>query len=407
MPGNYLNPPNSTIHNRTVEAVIVLPAPETSPNFQMQERFHEKQNRALTSAPPLATWRRGIEVTNGVVAEHVVAVGGFGHAIDDGGHLLLVDAVVGADHRSRNPRSVVRWESPHPLIPLIASLKHLSYLRTLKLNDCNLCEGEIPNDIGSLSSLWMLELRGNNFVSLPASIHLLSKLRVIDVENCKRLQHLPELPVNDSLHVKTNNCTSLQVFPDPPDLYRLSTFLLSCVNCLSKETHRSFYYFRFVIPGSEIPGWFNNQSVGDSVMRSYLRMHVINGFRAKQNIVSDHFLLVVLPNHFRRPEDCLDEDTCNEVNFVFRSSGTAGNNRCLQIKKCGARVLYEHDTEELISKMNQYPRAAFLFTRLCMNKKVPWLRQQQAEVVALTTNITLQKNEGILEELHGLALCLV
>lgn len=34
---------------------------------------------------------------NGVVAEHVVAVGGFVDAVDDGGHLLLGDAVVGAD----------------------------------------------------------------------------------------------------------------------------------------------------------------------------------------------------------------------------------------------------------------------------------------------------------------------
>ena len=34
---------------------------------------------------------------NGVVAEHVVAVGGFVDAVDDGGNLLLGDAVVGAD----------------------------------------------------------------------------------------------------------------------------------------------------------------------------------------------------------------------------------------------------------------------------------------------------------------------
>nr|XP_011470190.1 PREDICTED: TMV resistance protein N-like isoform X2 [Fragaria vesca subsp. vesca] len=74
-------------------------------------------------------------------------------------------------------------KSPHPL-------KHFSCLRELNLNDCNLCEGDIPNDLGSLSSLERLELRGNNFVSLPASIHLLSKLW---------LQQLPELPANHDL----------------------------------------------------------------------------------------------------------------------------------------------------------------------------------------------------------------
>ncbi|XP_024178239.1 disease resistance protein RPV1 isoform X2 [Rosa chinensis] len=123
-------------------------------------------------------------------------------------------------------------KSPHPLIPLLASLKHFSSLTTLKLDDSNLCEGEIPNDIGSLSSLKKLELRGNNFVSLPASIHLLSNLYYFTVENCKRLQQLPELPATDYLRVVTEDCTSLQVFPDPPDLCRLSQFSLYCVNCL-------------------------------------------------------------------------------------------------------------------------------------------------------------------------------
>ena len=31
-------------------------------------------------------------------------------------------------------------KSPHPLIPLVASLKHFSCLRELKLNGCNICE---------------------------------------------------------------------------------------------------------------------------------------------------------------------------------------------------------------------------------------------------------------------------
>ena len=45
-------------------------------------------------------------------------------------------------------------KSPHPLIPLLASLKHFSCLRELILNDCNLCEGEIPNDIRARLLTW-------------------------------------------------------------------------------------------------------------------------------------------------------------------------------------------------------------------------------------------------------------
>nr|AEE43927.1 TIR-NBS-LRR resistance protein muRdr1C [Rosa multiflora] len=315
-------------------------------------------------------------------------------------------------------------KSPHPLLPLLASLKHFSSLRTLKLNDCNLCEGEIPNDIGSLSSLKRLELRGNNFVSLPASIHLLSKLTYFGVENCTKLQQLPALPVSDYLNVLTNNCTSLQVFPDPPDLSRLSEFFLDCSNCLSCQDSSYFLYsvlkrwieiqvlsrcdmmvhmqetnrrplefVDFVIPGSEIPEWFNNQSVGDRVTeklpsdacnskwigfavcalivpqdnpsalleRPFLDPDTYGiecywndygiGFVGLvvpvKQFVSDHLWLLVLLSPFRKPENCL------EVNFVFEITRAVGNNRGMKVKKCGVRALYEHDVEELISKMNQ------------------------------------------------------
>nr|AFP55572.1 TIR-NBS-LRR [Rosa rugosa] len=295
-------------------------------------------------------------------------------------------------------------KSPHPLIPLLASLKQFSSLTELKLNDCNLCEGEIPNDIGSLSSLRKLELRGNNFVSLPASIHLLSKLEVITVENCTRLQQLPELPASDYILVKTDNCTSLQVFPDPPDLCRIGNFELTCMNCSSLETHRrSLECLEFVIPGREIPEWFNNQSVGDSVTEklpsdacnskcigfavcalivpqdnpsafpenplldpdtcrigchwnNYGVYSLCQNFRVRQ-FVSDHLWLFVLRSLFWKLEKRL------EVNFVFKITRAVGNNRCIKVKKCGVRALYEYDKEELISKMNQSKSSISLYKK--------------------------------------------
>lgn len=49
------------------------------------------------SFEPLQPGDEGIEMINGVIAEHVVAVGGFVDAGDDGGHLFLGEAVVGSD----------------------------------------------------------------------------------------------------------------------------------------------------------------------------------------------------------------------------------------------------------------------------------------------------------------------
>ncbi|XP_039016051.1 disease resistance protein RPV1-like [Hibiscus syriacus] len=53
---------------------------------------------------------------------------------------------------------------------LLPSLSGLSSLTELKVRDCNLCEGDIPIDISCLSSLVMLDLSSNNFISLPDSL---------------------------------------------------------------------------------------------------------------------------------------------------------------------------------------------------------------------------------------------
>ncbi|XP_028954219.1 TMV resistance protein N-like [Malus domestica] len=104
----------------------------------------------------------------------------------------------------------------HPASVVLASLKDLCFLKELNLTDCNLCEGAIPDDIGSLSFLRVLILRGNQFVSLPESISRLSELLCINLENCKRLKRLPRVPLNGKLQILTYNCTSLEVLPCLP-----------------------------------------------------------------------------------------------------------------------------------------------------------------------------------------------
>ncbi|KAL1075428.1 hypothetical protein V6Z11_D11G362600 [Gossypium hirsutum] len=79
---------------------------------------------------------------------------------------------------------VIQGRRTNPMARMLPLLSGLSSLRELKLRDCHLCEGDIPPDISGLSSLWSLDLSGNNFISIPASLTRLSKLECLELSNC-------------------------------------------------------------------------------------------------------------------------------------------------------------------------------------------------------------------------------
>ncbi|XP_075648047.1 TMV resistance protein N-like [Castanea sativa] len=181
---------------------------------------------------------------------------------------------------------------PHPIDLLFSSLSlsPASSLRYLDLEDCNL--KAISNDIGSLFSLELLDLSGNDFVCLPESIIRLSKLTLMNLNNCTSLRSLPKLPLN-ILRVEAGGCISLEMLPDPlkpsdslePSLCLQNCFQLadnqSCVDWFISGIKKSlklspslplpvlkpyhYYPYVIVIPGSEIPEWFSHQSMGNEV----------------------------------------------------------------------------------------------------------------------------------------------
>ncbi|KAK6775003.1 hypothetical protein RDI58_026004 [Solanum bulbocastanum] len=68
----------------------------------------------------------------------------------------------------------------------------LSSLKHLNLSYCNIINGGLPEDIGSLSSLKTLCFCGNKFEHLPRSISQLGALEYLDLSDCKRLTQLPK-----------------------------------------------------------------------------------------------------------------------------------------------------------------------------------------------------------------------
>ncbi|KAM7469103.1 hypothetical protein LguiA_007286 [Lonicera macranthoides] len=169
---------------------------------------------------------------------------------------------------------------------VLAPIWGLTSLTMLDLTDCNLSEGAIPRDLGSLFSLKKLCLGGNNFENLP-SLNKLSQLAHLELNRCKMLRKLPELP--SELHrLFANECASLRVsadrfamceigygwFQDCRKLldYGESEFVASTLlqKILLQGSHMRTYrpiQENFILPGRVIPRWFCNHTfTGDSVL---------------------------------------------------------------------------------------------------------------------------------------------
>ncbi|XP_049379041.1 uncharacterized protein LOC125843862 [Solanum stenotomum] len=128
-------------------------------------------------------------------------------------------------------------------------------LEELDLSYCNLKDGGLPEDIGSLSSLKELNLEGNNFEHLPQSIAQLGALRSLTLSYCKRLTHLPQFPQQlDTITADWSNdsiCNSL--FQNISSLQHD----ISALDSLSLRVFTSW--------GEDIPRWFHHQGMDTSV----------------------------------------------------------------------------------------------------------------------------------------------
>lgn len=103
------------------------------------------------------------------------------------------------------------------------SIKRISYIKDGALFSCisfsgfpclaelnlvNLNIQKIPEDIGQLQSLEKLDLSGNDFRDLPASMKKLSKLKYVRLSNCIKLEAFPEL--TDLQTLKLSGCSNIK-----------------------------------------------------------------------------------------------------------------------------------------------------------------------------------------------------
>nr|XP_043633083.1 disease resistance protein RUN1-like [Erigeron canadensis] len=208
----------------------------------------------------------------------------------------------------QQPESSTWWTSifqKHPQSLALPSFASLQSLTELSIVNCNI--SEVCHDIGALSCLKSLFLNGNTFTKLPESLSQLSRLQILYLIGCTKLEVLPELPLSLQC-LKTSQCTSLQEAPrlihrqylqcdfvDCPKIYgnvsqvsmSQTPLIDSSTNQLSflveylgiqsrireffsesKHSHMLFTgnveskHLEILFNGDRIPPWFTNQSEG-------------------------------------------------------------------------------------------------------------------------------------------------
>ncbi|KAK7257347.1 hypothetical protein RIF29_31255 [Crotalaria pallida] len=183
-------------------------------------------------------------------------------------HLNITDTSETTIHRQSTP-SIDKMPCVHSLWP---SLPKFPHLLDLDLSFCNLLR--IPDDIGSLHCLESLNLGGNRFASLPArSFKELLALRYLNLEHCKQLKYLPELPSHTVLPTsrRTTYWFLGLIIYDCPNLcdveHCYSVALSWMIRIIEMEMRSPLPWCRIfiTIPGSQIRRWCDKQNVGQSI----------------------------------------------------------------------------------------------------------------------------------------------
>ncbi|XP_071688322.1 TMV resistance protein N-like [Rutidosis leptorrhynchoides] len=286
---------------------------------------------------------------------------------------------------------------------LYTNLDTVSYIREVDLSYCNL--SAVPEGIGLLCRIVKLDLSGNDFVLLPASISLLSNLKLLNLNNCKRLQSLPKLSiVNEETLYGLEIRFNYYISGEAVDFSRFHASsdngspTVSCLNCPRLAENESGRYlvdkilnsylqlrtkywitpaavFEIVGTGSKIPSSFKLMTSGENVILegpwigvaicAVIAVHQIVVFMDANYTVTVHIhvgekhWMIPVPINFlmARVENQLvvywtvtDDyqrivDLTQQNNFRFSFSVGPGDGN-VEVTKFGVRFIREGDTFE-------------------------------------------------------------
>ncbi|XP_038701585.1 disease resistance-like protein DSC1 isoform X1 [Tripterygium wilfordii] len=187
-------------------------------------------------------------------------------------------------------------KSIYKLKPLRYFGLYLPYNKRELLQEVNIHLRELSDHLVWLSAVEFLKLSGNHFQELPVAIKQLNNLQYLYVDDCKRLQSLPQLPMNVQ-RIYARNCISLETVATPLTTATRGEFtsvveyiVFNFFNCLKlnqnaqnsivADAELKLMQWEATCPetfsqktkvagisfmGGDIPDWFNYKSMGSSL----------------------------------------------------------------------------------------------------------------------------------------------
>uniref|UniRef100_A0A2N9GNS1 TIR domain-containing protein n=1 Tax=Fagus sylvatica TaxID=28930 RepID=A0A2N9GNS1_FAGSY len=241
-----------------------------------------------------------------------------------------------------------RHPEPEPINLLLPKLySGLSSLKSLDLSNCNLSDGALPDDLSCLSSLQSLKLSKNNFTHLPDSFSQLSKLKLLYLDNCSKLRSLPCLPLRFTLI----NCLRLVEDEEGKitDVVLLDSLLEDEGGKITEGTLLDMHFrplwqrYMEVSPGPDVKYFHEFICLLDMDGGTIDCPLVYKVPRDKIYVGSFGLWLYISHARFR---ELLNE--CDCIRPLIRT-----NSPDVEIKGCGARILYEPDVVEFVQHFSQ------------------------------------------------------
>ncbi|XP_045788675.1 disease resistance protein RUN1-like [Trifolium pratense] len=298
---------------------------------------------------------------------------------------------------------------------LVPSFLSLYCLSKVDISFCGL--SQLPSAIGCLRQLKRLNIGGNNFVTLP-SLKELSNLEYLNLQHCMLLESLPLLPLPTFFDHMTKHKTTFKHMKNYNYKRKIGLVIFNCPKLGESEycdniafswmtqfiwarqqSSSAFFYgnlIDIVIPRSEIPIWFKNQSESGSIRMelstimnnncigiaccvvfsvepsdrtveaSDSNSGIFYEFHNNSNrlcwsdgigVILERGLILVKSNHmylFYIPKrsffdimKSIDQPLTDLDYIIFKAGIYNDKGSDLEVQHCGYRLVYEHDLQDL------------------------------------------------------------